>query len=98
MPKGNKKGKHRKAEAAVAQADDAFDEMLAEIHATDLTTHAGSTANTISRAMEDMGVSEETVSLACIAGDITQLRQWARQGGRVRSEQPLLQAAWHCKL
>jgi hypothetical protein len=40
-----------------------------------------------------MKVPEETLIHACVAGDVTRLRQWARLGVRVVSAMPLCQAA-----
>jgi hypothetical protein len=43
-------------------------------------------------------VSEDEIVQACIRGDMTQLRRWARRGIRVSSGQPLVQTAAHSKI
>jgi hypothetical protein len=48
MPKNMKKGKRLRAEAASAQADDDFDEMLAEVMAEDTTSSTTITTTTAS--------------------------------------------------
>ena len=130
MPKYNHKGSEGKKDAAVvAQTDDDFDDMLAELREADLTTFAASSSNSSSSssgsgsgsgsntasfapasgaprssttsnaagslpsaAAED-DVSEHAIVQACIRGDITQLRWWARRGVRVSSGNLLTQAA-----
>jgi hypothetical protein len=43
-------------------------------------------------------VSEATIVQACVAGDVSLLRQWAKRGIQVTSAEPLIVAAWHGKL
>jgi hypothetical protein len=45
MPKKNKKGKQEQAAALVAQTDDAFDDMLAELRAADIANRATSSSS-----------------------------------------------------
>jgi hypothetical protein len=132
MPKNAKKGAGKKIAAAPAQADEAFDDMLAELCAADLiatpvtevsiSSSSSSSSSSIAKSGPNNGVpsnaahssasriqadatepTEGEVSIdilvqACIRGDMTQLRRWARGGIRVSSAEPLCQAAAHGKL
>jgi hypothetical protein len=45
-----------------------------------------------------LSVAEDVIIDACIAGNLAQLRQWARRGVQVASAVPLIQAALAGKL
>jgi hypothetical protein len=82
---------------ATAQSGD-FDSMLAELRAADVTTTGPATTISlaISSSATEQGrfeVSEETVVQCCVAGDTNRLRRWGKLGFRVRTAQPLFQAA-----
>jgi hypothetical protein len=104
MPKKNKKAKSHEA---TAQSNDDFDDMLAELRATDLTATAVNTnnsssssssitstnvASTASSTAKAIEVSEERILEAVERGDIAQLRRWGRLGLRITSGQPLVRA------
>jgi ankyrin repeat protein len=114
MPKNNKKGKQGRAKAATAEIDVDFDDMLAELRATDLTAVPASSnssssiintsatiTNVASMARSTRNVieiPEARIIEAIQRGNIGQLRRWARQGLRVSSGLPLLHAAGLGKL
>jgi hypothetical protein len=58
------------------------------------STTSSSTTNRASAAMAQE-VSEEALMRACVRGDVSQLRRWARSGIRVTSAEPLCDAVWH---
>jgi hypothetical protein len=97
MPKKKKKGKQQ-------TADDDFDDMLAEVMAADLPSPSTSsnsssaisaTTSTPSRIKYASMPSEETIVNCCIVGNVLvpRLMQWAQQGVRVVSAEPLMHAA-----
>jgi ankyrin repeat protein len=94
MP-SNDKRKEKHSSAEVATGD--FDDMLVEFAASDLknaakceSTTTATTASTASRAPKS---TEEYIIEACAAGNLVQSRRWGRQGIRVASAGPLIQAA-----
>jgi hypothetical protein len=108
MPKNNKRGKRQAAGAQAAQTtDDDFDDMLAEVMAADTTstTITSSSSRTFSSSSDptatarattratQKSIAEVAIAQCCAAGDIDQLRRWARQGVRVASAVPLCVAA-----
>ena len=91
MPKSKKVEKRQEAEAATAETADDFDVMLAELRAADLaappSSSSSSTASNGPRARATINssaprVSEETMMMACKAGELSKLRRWGRQGVR----------------
>jgi hypothetical protein len=118
MPKHDKKSKStgKNIGMAIADADDDFDNMLAELQALDLTNITTTTATTAQNAGSNVRrsssstsrsglssnptteVTEVMIIQASIRGDVHQLRQWAKQGIRVSSTDPLLEAVKHMTL
>jgi hypothetical protein len=103
------KGKGTKLEMVVARTDDNFDDMLAELRAedvpTDVATSTNRSASSSNRSSTStpsfrataaaVEVSEEALMQACVRGDLSQLRCWARRGVRVTSAEPLCHAVWY---
>jgi hypothetical protein len=101
MPKNNKKGKRQSAEAATAKATEAFDDMLAEVRATDSTASScgnGKSDGTSSSTTKTTEVPENNIIAAIRRGDTAQLHRWSRQGVRVTSADPLSHAVTLGKL
>jgi hypothetical protein len=77
---------------------DDFDDIIAESRAaneriaTTATNATNSNSSSSSNAAEAK-VPEDTIIEACIAGDITKLRRWAKLSVRVFSARPLCHAA-----
>jgi ankyrin repeat protein len=107
MPKHHKKGetKGKKVDAAIADADDDFDNILAELQASDLTNiiattittttsassnrRSSSTSSTSSGLPPRAEVTEAMIVQASVRGDVAQLWRWAKRGVRVGSTKPL---------
>jgi ankyrin repeat protein len=93
-------GKSKKIDAATAESDDAFDYMLAEVRATDVTTQTASAGNSNSSVPSltsnikmgtptQMNVNEDRILWACMHRNISQLQQWGEQGVRISSGKPV---------
>jgi ankyrin repeat protein len=97
MPKNKKKGKQ--------ENDNDFNDMLAEFQAADLATASSASSilatssssssavtSLLSQASENArrrNISEDAIILACMSGDLAQLRRWGQQGVRVTTMEPL---------
>jgi hypothetical protein len=94
MPTIDKKWNQTKSNAATAQTDDDFDDMLAEFQTADLNAPSiAITATSMSATAIDNKVSEQTLISAVDRGDNSQLQRWAKRGVRVHSGDLLCHAA-----
>jgi hypothetical protein len=105
--KKKKKGKRREAEAATAQTDEDFDDMLAKAMAADLATPTnGSTSRSSSSAGSSSAgssstsfsstrphISEASILTAVETRDLARLHRWGRLGVRCDFDGPLCVAA-----
>lgn len=88
--KSNGKGNGTKVTVG---GDAAFDDMLAELRAGDVTAEVTTTNSSNARSMTSgVEVTEAMIIQASKIGNVTQLRQWAKRGVRVSSAEPLCQA------
>jgi ADP-heptose:LPS heptosyltransferase len=62
MPKNNTKGKRQGAKAALAQTDDDFDDMLAEVCAVDLAITAATSVRNLTAAAATTTLSSSSSS------------------------------------
>jgi hypothetical protein len=107
------KGKTNKGDVATAEADDDFDNMLADFVASDLpnstTTTTGSSSSSSSSSTKNSRsgssstapgteVTEVMIVQAAIRGDVAHLRRLVKRGVRVSSAAPLCQAVFYAKI
>jgi hypothetical protein len=103
------KAKGTKLEVVVAGTHGSFDEMLAELRTADVRTEVATSTNCNASSSNKSSISaplfgtpaaaeeiiEDVLMEACVRGDISQLRRWAKPGVRVTSAESLCHAVWY---